>query len=326
MTKQFVKELKDKDQIHSVFLASDKMVMNDKNGKPYMSLNLSDISGSINGRLWDKVEDVDGLFSSGDFVFVKGHVQLYQNRVQVVLHDIKPVAEQDFDLKDFLPTAVKPADEMLQELTELVRSLDNAHIRDLILSVFQDENILPLLKRSPAAKTIHHAYVGGLLEHILSICNIMQFLSSHYPFLNRDYLLFGAIFHDIGKVWELTLNPTISYSDEGRLLGHMQLACELIDEKSRKILGFPEKLRHELKHIVLSHHGRLEYGSPKRPKFLEAMIVAMVDELDSKVNSMVDFMNKEMSAQENWTRFNPMFDRYLYLDILRNRLGDNKTS
>ncbi len=192
----------------------------------------------------------------------------------------------------------------------------------------EDPEIKPDLLRSPAAKSIHHATQGGLLEHILSICKIMEFLAGHYTFLSRDLLIFGAIFHDIGKVWELKLDQGIQYTDRGKLIGHMELACELIDRKSQKILGFTDELRDLCKHIVLSHHGKLEYGSPKRPKFLEALVVAMVDDLDSKVNTVKKFIDSERDSGQRWSSFNDLFERYFILDNLKFKVdglrdGDN---
>jgi 3'-5' exoribonuclease len=160
-----------------------------------------------------------------------------------------------------------------------------------------------------------------LLEHILSICRILDFFASHYPHLNRDLLIFGGVFHDIGKVWELTYENGFSYSDRGRLLGHMQIACELIDKKSSRIMGFSDELKDICKHIILSHHGKLEYGSPKRPKFAEAMVVAMIDEFDSKVSTLKTLFEGERQSGERWSRYSELFDRYFLLDDMNEKLN-----
>ncbi|MCB0361692.1 MAG: HD domain-containing protein [Bdellovibrionales bacterium] len=319
--KQFVQNLKEKDAVETIFLAQEKMELTDKNGRAYLSLNLADVTGSIDGKVWEKAEVFSKLFSPGDFISVKGHVQLYQNRRQLVIHDLRKAPLEKIDLKDFVVGAVRSPTEMLAELVALVQKVEDDHIRELILATINDGKVKERLLLSPAAKTIHHASVGGLLEHILSICGIVLGLSEHYPFLNRDYMLFGAIFHDIGKIWELEIAAGFQYTDKGRLVGHMGIACQMIDEKAGQILGFPTKLRDELKHIVLSHHGRLEYGSPKRPKFLEAMVVAMIDDLDSKINTMMGALKAEMDQGESWTRYNQHFDRYLYVDIFRQKLA-----
>ena len=193
-------------------------------------------------------------------------------------------------------------------------------IRQLLEDSLNDEEIRQALIRAPAAKTIHHAYMGGLLEHIVSICGVMQGLASHYSFLNLDYLLFGAIFHDLGKIRELKIEEGIQYTDAGRLVGHMGIAADIIENKSQKILGFSEEKKNLLKHIVYSHHGKLEYGSLKTPAFPEAYVVAMIDDLDSKLNTMVDFMKEELTSGEKWTRYHQGFDRYFFLEILRAKL------
>jgi 3'-5' exoribonuclease len=316
-TKQFIKDLKDRDSVLSVFLAMDKTVLTDRNGKSYMSFNLTDASGSINARVWDKVEDWSRIFEPGDFVRVKGHVQTYQNRRQIVVHDIQKASPDQVTLKDFVGTAVEDPKEMFKRLVEVAESLEDVQIRAMLLAAIQDPDVKLRILRAPAAKSIHHAYLGGLLEHILSICGVMEFLAKHYTFLNRDLLLFGAIFHDLGKIWELTFEEGIKYTDRGRLVGHMAMACELIDRVGSQIPGLDAAKLDILKHIVLAHHGRLEYGSPKEPAFPEAMVVAMIDDLDSKLNTVVNFMRSELDSRESWTRLHPQFDRYFYLEFLR---------
>jgi 3'-5' exoribonuclease len=315
--KQFVKDLKDRDAVVSVFLAVDKSVLTDRNGKSYMSFNLADASGSINARVWDKVDDWARVFEPGDFVRVKGHVQTYQNRRQLIVHDIQKADAGQVALKDFVGTAVEDPAKMFGRLLALVNTMEDPHIRQLVLTALGDAEVKSRVQRAPAAKSIHHAYLGGLLEHILSICNIMEFLAGHYAYLNRDLLLFGAIFHDLGKIWELTLEDGIKYTDRGRLVGHMAMACELIEREGAKVPGLTPEKADILKHIVLAHHGRLEYGSPKEPAFPEAMVVAMIDDLDSKLNTLVTFMRAELPSGEKWTRLHPQFDRYFYLEFLR---------
>ena len=321
MDKQFVRDLKDRDTVGSIFLATDKMVLTDRNGKTYMSFNLADSSGSINARIWEKVEEWSKTFEPGDFVRVKGFVQTYQSRRQVIVHDVQRASREEVTLKDFVGSTVADPNQMFDQLIALTGTMTNSHIRDLVLAVLNDSEIQARLLKAPAAKSIHHAYMGGLLEHVLSICRTMDFLASHYRFLDRDLLIFGAIFHDIGKVWELNIEEGIKYTDRGRLVGHMAIACELIDDKVRGIFGFPVTLKDVLKHIVLSHHGKLEYGSPKEPAFPEAMVVAMIDDLDSKLNTVVGFMRQELNSGENWTRLNPQFERYFYLNFLRDKEG-----
>lgn len=311
--KRFVRELQDKETFYSVFLTRDKNVSVGKNGKPFMSVVLSDNSGSVDARVWDNVEYVADLFQSGDLVKIKGAVQIFQGRKQVVIHKLERAESADYDMQLFLSQSAKAPEEMFQTLLSYVDLMQNQSIKQLTLDVLQDPEIRPKLLVAPAAKTIHHAYLGGLLEHIVSICGIMKGLSAHYGNLNLDYLLFGAIFHDIGKIWELQIDQGITYTDKGKLIGHMVMAVELVEKKASRILGFPDDLKDICKHIILSHHGKLEYGSPKTPAFLEAFIVAAIDDLDSKINTISMFIDNEKGSGESWSRFNPLFERYFYL-------------
>jgi 3'-5' exoribonuclease len=320
MEKQTVLNLKDKDSVDSLFLVKEKNVGMGKNGRAFMVLQLGDSTGSIEGRVWDRVEDLSKEFDQGDIIKVKGQVQLFQNRKQLIVHRLERVDSSQINFEDYMPKASKDSEDMLVELLRMVRSMKNDHLRQLVLDTLEDPEIKPMVLRAPAAKSIHHAWIGGLLEHILSICKIMDFMGTHYKFLNRDLLLFGAIFHDIGKLWELSYENGISYTDRGRLIGHMQIACELVDKKASRILGFTEELRDICKHIILSHHGKLEYGSPKRPKFLEAMVVAMVDDFDSKVATLKTIVDGERASGEKWSRYNELFDRYFLLDDMNEKL------
>lgn len=320
--KQYVNELQEKAAVSSVFMATDKMIHTDRNGKPFMSLNLCDATGSINGRLWDKVEELAQRFEAGDFIQVKGHVQVYQNRKQVVIHDLHKAEANDVTLKDFIAKGESDPEELHARVLIIVETISNQYIKQLILSVLNDSEIKPHLLKAPAAKTIHHAYMGGLLEHIVSICSLMDSIAKHYTFLDRDLLMFGAIFHDIGKVSELSIDTGIRYTDAGRLVGHMAIACEWIDKKASQIEDFPADLKDVLKHIVLSHHGRLEYGSPKLPMLIEAMVVAMIDELDSRIDMVAKFMKEEVSTGEDWTRYHSQLERYFYLKFFRNKTRD----
>lgn len=319
MEKQTVQSLQDKSNVDSLFLVKEKNVSVGKNGRPFMGLQLGDSTGTIDARLWDRVDELSREFEVGDILKVKGLVQLFQNRKQLIIHRIERIESSTVNMEEFIPATARNAEDMMVELLHLVRTMKNDFLRQLVLDTLEDPEIRPMVLRAPAAKSIHHAWIGGLLEHILSICKIMDFMGTHYAFLNRDLLLFGAIFHDIGKLWELSYDNGISYTDKGRLIGHMQIACELIDKKSSRILGFSEELRDICKHIILSHHGKLEYGSPKRPKFLEAMVVAMIDDFDSKVATVKSIMDNERGSGEKWSRYSDLFDRYFLLDDMNEK-------
>ncbi|MBC7465907.1 MAG: HD domain-containing protein [Bdellovibrio sp.] len=317
-----IKKLQDKDPIQDrAFLVKDKVKGMGKNGRPFLSLLIGDKTGHIDARVWDRVEEIADTFDTGDIVIVKGQVQVYLNRKQIVVHRLEKADQSAFNKDEFTIAGKKvDAHAHYSELIQIVNQLKSPPIKQILLDSLQDEEIKNLMLKSPAAKTIHHAWSGGLLEHIVSICRLMKMMASHYTFVNYDLLVFGAIFHDLGKIWELEINNDfIQYTQKGRLLGHMQLACELIDRKAARILGFPEDLKDILKHIILSHHGKLEYGSPKRPKFMEAMIVAMIDDLDSKINTVQTFIDQERETGESWSRYNEGFERYFFLENLKDR-------
>jgi 3'-5' exoribonuclease len=284
-----------------------------------MSVVLGDNTGNIDGRVWDQVEDLNKEFDTGDIILVKGSVQVFQNRKQLIINKISRQELSSYQLSDFVLSSAKSPEDMYAELIIFAKEIQNEHMKILVLSVLEDPEIKPMLFKAPAAKTIHHAWYGGLLEHILSIIKILKNLSEHYAFLNRDLLYFGAIFHDIGKLWELEYEHMFSYTDKGRLIGHMEIACELVDKKASRIMGFPADLKDICKHIILSHHGKLEYGSPKRPKFIEAFLVAFIDDLDSKMSTLQSFITSERNTGETWSRYNDLFERYFLVDDLKEK-------
>ncbi|RYZ75905.1 MAG: HD domain-containing protein [Proteobacteria bacterium] len=318
--KTFVRDLQDKQTFNACFLAKDKTMLTGKNGKQYISVYLADSSGQVDARIWDNVDIIAEAFQSGDVVRVKGQVQIFQSRKQVVVHKLERALPEEYQMKDLVSAARRSADEMMAELLLLVQDFEDPSIRQLVSDCLNDSEIRPKLLRAPAAKSIHHAYSGGLLEHVLSICGLMKSLHAHYRLqdvnMKLDYLLFGAIFHDIGKIWELDPEGGITYTDKGKLLGHMIMAVELVEKKASRIFGFPEETKDHLKHIILSHHGRLDYGSPKVPQFLEAFLVAAIDDLDSKINTISMFIKSEREAGgDKWSRFNQLFERYFLLQV-----------
>jgi 3'-5' exoribonuclease len=316
----FIKELAEKQIIESVFLIKEKTVSQGKNGKPFMVLLLSDKTGSMDSRLWDKVDELKDVAHIGELVKVKGLIQIFQGRKQMVIHRIEKVENSSqFPMELFIVESRFDVKALFAEVMSYVSSVKNPQIQQLLKDTLEDPELKELILKSPAARSIHHAFKGGLLEHILSICKTMNFMAQHYSFLNRDFLIFGAIYHDIGKVVELSIDNGIQYTDRGRLIGHLEIGCELIDKKTSRILGFDSELRDLLKHIVLSHHGKLEFGSPKKPKFLEAVMVSMIDELDSKMDTIFQFVDAERQSGEKWSRYNAMFDRYFLLDDLNEK-------
>ena len=318
-----IKNFGDKETVSDrIFLVKDKQYGVGKNGRSFLSLLAGDNTGQIDCRVWDNVEELNSVFNIGDLVKIKGLVQIYNQRKQLVVHKLENANDLQLDRSLFVQ-AQKHLDThfLMTELHGFIHKIESTYIKQLCLDCINDEQIKSLLLISPAAKTIHHAERGGLLDHIVSICKLMDFLGSHYKDLNRDLLFFGAIFHDLGKIWELEINKNnqVSYTQVGQLLGHMYLSCELVEKKSQKVLGFPEDLKIILKHIILGHHGKIEYGSPKLPMFPEAFIVAMIDELDSKVDQVMKFVKSERQSGENWSRYHENLERYFYIEDLKGK-------
>lgn len=321
-TKTGIKLLNDKENIiDRPFLVKDKVKGLGKNGRAFLSLLIGDKTGHIDARIWDRVEEVSELFEIGDIITIKGQVQVYLSRKQIIVHKVEKPEQVQYNKADFMiDDILLDVHALFSDLISITNEIQAPHIKQLVLDSLHDEEIKTLLLKAPAAKSIHHAKKGGLLEHIVSICKVMKMMATHYTYLNCDLLIFGAIFHDLGKVWELEINrEQIQYTHKGRLLGHMQLACELIDKKSQRILGFPEDLREILKHIVLAHHGKLEYGSPVRPYIMEAFVIASIDELDSKMDTMFNFIISERETGNPWSRYSEHFDRYFYVENLKGR-------
>lgn len=309
MKSPYVSELQPNQTITATFLVQSKDIRQKKTGDPYLSLNLCDRTGDVDAKMWDNVAEVMDTFDRDDFVRVKGIAQLYQNRMQITVHRMQRVDTAEIDLTDFFPAAARSGDDMMAELQQIVAGLENPHLRALLEAVFQDGDIARRFKVAPAAKTIHHAYLGGLIEHVLSLCVLCRMTASHYRHIDLDLLLAGAILHDIGKVYELTYDRTFGYSNDGQLLGHIIIALRIVGDKLRQVPEFPAPLRSLLEHMIVSHHGELEFGSPKVPLFAEAMLLHHLDNLDSKIECMRAYAEREPQAEGCWSSYSPSLER-----------------
>ncbi len=305
-------QLTDKEAIEAHFLVKYKALLKGRTGKPYLSLALSNKTGQVDARIWENAEKQSELFEEGQIVYVKGRVQLYQEKFQIVVHDFEIHGQEQFNREDFLSSSLRDPSDMFAELIIIVNTVEKTQLKRLLQSILEDDDIKAQLLLAPAAKSIHHAWIGGLLEHILSLCQLSNSISEQYSFLDRDLLIAGCVLHDIGKIWEISVQEGFQYTDRGRLLGHIEIACELIDKKCGEILEFDSELKDVCKHIVLSHHGRLEFGSPKRPKILEAFVFSMLDEFDSKIATVHEYISNQ-GDKAKWSPYNPLFDRYFYL-------------
>jgi len=322
MKKTFVKDIKEKDQVSGAFLAAKKETGIGKTGKPYLVIRLMDSTGNIEARIWDNAEGAAKRFDKDDVVSIKGYAVAYQGGIQLNVSDIYALPDSDYSIRDFLPSSKRDPDEMMTELDGIVSRVEDRHIKALLTSIFKDPKLRELYKTAPAAKVMHHPYLGGLIEHVLSICGLAALVGGHYnngkglpSSVNKDLLIAGAILHDIGKIYELSYRRSFDYTDEGRLIGHITIGVEMIDTHINAIKDFPRQLAVLLKHIILSHHGQLEFGSPKRPKTLEAIILSYLDDMDAKVAAVRALIEGGKDAESNWTPYQKLFERYIYRGV-----------
>lgn len=304
----WVEDLKENDSVEGLYLAKVKRLGTTRKGDPFLSITLGDRTGDVEARVWEGADVLSARFSEGDVVAVSGRAGSYRNEVQLVLTRLDRVQDVE-DPTLFLESTNRDTREMMTALRELLGTLRNPDLRRLSERFLADREFTASFKKAPAAKNFHHGYLGGLLEHTLSVCELADAAASHYPELDRDLLLCGAFLHDIGKIREYTYRTHMDYSDEGRLLGHVVLGTAMLEEKLAALKSFPRELAMRLKHLVVSHHGEFAFGSPKRPKFLEAFVLHLLDDLDAKVNGLGRFMARDRK-EGAWTDFNRLFERY----------------
>jgi 3'-5' exoribonuclease len=325
----YIKDIKEKTQVEGIFLVKDKNHGMKKSGSPYIGLKLSDRTGEVKARIWDDAEKWGSRFSEGDIVKVSAWAITYQGALQLNVTSIERCAEGTVDASDFLQAAPIDRDAAFQELLTFIDRIDTAPVRELLHAVFNDPALAPLFKTAPAAKTLHHACIGGLLQHTLQVTRLAWDVSAHYPHVNRDLLIAGAMLHDIGKIYELSFRDSFDYSDQGRLIGHITIGVEIISSKISLIPEFPDALALIMKHLILSHHGEYIFASPRRPKTLEALLLNYLDDLDSKMEGVREFIQKEKKPDAKWTGYNKQFDRYIYTetfvgDEIENEVRDDK--
>lgn len=309
----FISELKEGDSIRGTYLVKHKNLGMGKTGKAFLSLQLADRSGSIDGRVWDQAEEKNAVFEQDDFLSVEGSVSVFQNRKQLVVRSLNTVDRDAVDPGLFLPVTTFDVETMFKELTSLLESIENPHVRWLSLELLRHPEIGPRYKRAPAARTVHHAMVGGLLEHSLSVVRLADFMGRYYPMLDRSYLMFGAAFHDFGKIFELEYSTSFGYTLEGRLIGHLVGGSQWIEKICSTKPDFPKETMLVCQHLVLSHHGSLEFGSPKIPATLEAIVLSMIDNLDSRVQGISVFLQNQGVLGGNWSGHHKHFNNYFYV-------------
>ncbi len=297
--------------VTSSFVVASKQVKAKKNGEPYLALILADRTGQIEAKMWDNVEEFIDVFEQDDFLKIKGLVNKYKNRFQLTIHKLRRMEEGDIDFTDYLPKTKKDIGELWRTLTEFVATFQNRHLKSLVELFMADPEIAERYRNAPAAKTLHHAYIGGLLDHVVSLFRSCDLICRNYPQVNRDLLLTGAFLHDIGKIQELTYNRAFSYTTRGQLLGHMIIELEMLQGKLAKLPDFPPELKTLLEHLIISHHGQYDFGSPKLPMFPEALMLHYLDDLDSKMEAMRAHFDREAELEGPWTSYNASLGRPL---------------
>jgi 3'-5' exoribonuclease len=297
--------------ITSSFVVASKQVKPKKNGEPYLALVLADRSGQIEAKMWDNVEEFIAVFEQDDFLKIKGLINKYKNRFQLTIHKLRRMGEAEIDYTDYLPKTTKDIGELWRTLADFIGTFQDPHLKALVESFMSDPEIAERYRNAPAAKTLHHAYIGGLLDHVVSLFRSCDLMCRNYPHLNRDLLLTGAFLHDIGKIQELTYKRSFSYTTRGQLLGHMIIELEMLQAKLAKFPDFPAELKTLLEHLIISHHGQYDFGSPKLPMFPEALMLHYLDDLDSKMEAMRAHFAREGESEGPWTSYNASLGRPL---------------
>ncbi len=304
---KFIKELAEGNNIQGVYLCKSKLSTETKNGKPYDSLILQDKTGTLDTKVWEPYSPGIGEYAAGDYIEVVGEVITFNGAKQAKLTRIRKCQEGEYDPADYLPCTDKNIGEMYEQVLSYINSMKNEYLKKLLQSFFvEDEEFIKAFKNSSAAKMVHHGFIGGLLEHTLSVTNLCNYFAGAYPLIKRDLLLTAALCHDIGKIREISAFPENDYTDEGQLLGHIVVGVEMVSEKIRLIEGFPVKLANELKHCIVSHHGELEYGSPKKPALIEAVALNFADNTDAKLETITEVLKNADSP--DWLGYNKFLE------------------
>ncbi len=312
MPKLLISEIQPNQEVASCFVVEDKQLRMAKNGTPFLTLKLVDKSGQIGGRVWERAEACFQAIAAKSVVFIRGRSEVYRDELQLQIHEIAPVPLAQIDRADFLPVCPRGREELLQGLRVLVSSVRRSSLQRLLRQIQGDAVLMERFALAPAAKSMHHAYLGGLLEHSLAVATLVSRLSESYGDLNRDLLVVGAILHDIGKISEFIYDLSIDYSIPGRLVGHMVLGVEILEEKIRHLRGFPTDEALLLKHLILSHHGDPSTGAVKLPMTREALVLHFADDLDAKMNSVSRILADPRNGDAAWTAYQPLFERFFF--------------
>ena len=304
---RYIKDIKEGETLNGVYFCKVKNELRSKTDKLYYSLTLQDKTGVLDGKVWDPNSNGIEDFSAGDFIYIQGQVTRYQSALQTSIARARKCDEGDYDMSDFIPASKYDRDEMYKEFTGILNTVKMSFYKRLLDEIFKDPEFADKFKKHSAAKTVHHSFIGGLLEHTLGVVKVCDFMSKQYPLLNRDLLITAAALHDIGKVEELSDFPTNEYTDSGQLLGHIYIGANMVSTRIKAIPGFPKRQADELIHCILSHHGSLEYGSPKLPSLMEAMALSLADNMDAKMETFGEIVTAN-EGRTDWLGYNKMFE------------------
>ena len=305
---KYIREFKEGDRITGVYLCKHKQAAVTKNGKPYENVILQDKTGTLDAKIWDPNSQGIDDFDAMDYIEIMGDVTSFAGALQISIKRARKAGEGEYDPGDYLPVSARDRDEMYRQLMSYVNSVKNKWLSALLKYFFvENPEFMRAFQFSSAAKSVHHGFVGGLLEHTLSVAGLCEHYTKMYPYLNRDLLITAALFHDMGKTRELSLFPVNDYTDDGQLLGHIMIGAEMVHDAIRQIPGFPAKLESEMKHCNLAHHGELEYGSPKKPALAEAAALNLADNTDAKLETLREIFDSAKDAS-GWLGYNRLFE------------------
>ena len=312
MPRKFISQLNGGTTIDEIFLVQNKDLRTTKNGSLYIQAQLSDRTGMIDARMWDASTPFFESLGNDTFLKIKGRTEIYQNKIQLIIKQISKTSQEEIKLEDYLPGTEQDVDKMFAELKQIAGSIKQSHLKSLLNLFFNDKDFCRGFCSAPAAVQYHHAFLGGLLEHTLSVAKLGSNIAPLYPSLSRDLLICGIILHDIGKISELCYEKSFHYSDEGQLIGHLISGVLMVEEKAKQIDDFPKTLLDLLRHLILSHHGEYEWGSPKLPMTLEALVLHYLDNIDAKIHAFDKAISSDKDSSDNWTIYNRMLERKLF--------------
>jgi uncharacterized domain HDIG len=304
---RYISDLREGEMVTETFLCKIKQTLKTKAGKSYYSLLLQDKTGTLDSKVWELSNGIEN-FESMDYIHVDGQITSFQGSLQLNIRRIRKSQEGEYDPADYMPVSKKNINDMYGEILKLISSIQDPYIRKLTESFFvEDKEFAKAFKNHSAAKSVHHGFIGGLLEHTLGVAKFCDYMAANYPYMNRDLLIASALFHDIGKLDEISSFPENDYTDDGQLLGHIFIGAEKIGARIKQIPNFPAKLGSELRHCILAHHGELEYGSPKKPALMEAMALNFADNADAKLESMIELLSAD-SESGDWIGYSRIFE------------------